>query len=106
MELNWIRTEEGEMSLEPFQTRGRERIARVGRGVMPLSRCCAPLLVADPSAKAPAFALPNGSSLVSEIRVSDNVDLETLCARLREMTDAELLRFGKNNRNMCSPMQT
>jgi hypothetical protein len=43
---------------------------------------------------------------VSEIRVSDNVDLETLCARLREMTDAELLRFGKNNRNMCSPMQT
>ena len=48
------------------------------------------------------FALPQGSSLVPEIQVSDHVDIEDLRARLRKMTDAELLRFGKDNRYMCS----
>ena len=38
-----------------------------------------------------------------EIQVADHVDVETLRARLRKMTDAELLRFGKDNRYMCSP---
>ena len=48
------------------------------------------------------FSLPQGSSLVPEIQVSDHVDIEDLRARLRKMTDAELLRFGKDNRYMCS----
>ena len=33
----------------------------------------------------------------------DGVDLEQLRARLRKMSDAELLRFGKAARNLCSP---
>jgi hypothetical protein len=49
------------------------------------------------------FTLPKGSSLVPEIQVSDHVDVEALRERLRKMTDAELLRFGKDNRYMCSP---
>ena len=49
------------------------------------------------------FSLPQGSSLLSEIQVSDRVDIEALRERLRKMTDAELLRFGKDNRYMCSP---
>jgi hypothetical protein len=40
---------------------------------------------------------------VSEIQVSDQIDIEGLRERLRKMTDAELLRFGKDNRYMCSP---
>ena len=40
---------------------------------------------------------------MSEIQVSDSIDVETLRARLRKMTDAELLRFGKDNCYMCSP---
>jgi len=40
---------------------------------------------------------------VSEIQVSDYVDVEDLRERLPKMTDAELLRFGKDNRYMCSP---
>ena len=40
---------------------------------------------------------------MSEIQVSDHVDVEALRMRLRKMTDAELLRFGKDNRYMCSP---
>jgi hypothetical protein len=39
---------------------------------------------------------------VSEIHVSDHVDVEALRERLRKMTDRELLRFGKDNRYMCS----
>jgi hypothetical protein len=35
---------------------------------------------------------------VPEIQVADHVDVEALRARLRKMTDAELLRFGKDNR--------
>jgi hypothetical protein len=38
-----------------------------------------------------------------EIQVSDHVDIEALRERLRRMTDAELQRFGKDNRYMCSP---
>jgi hypothetical protein len=35
---------------------------------------------------------------------SDNeVDLESLRSRLREMSDAELLRFGRAAKSMCSP---
>jgi hypothetical protein len=34
---------------------------------------------------------------------NDGIDLEELRARLRKMTDAELLRFGKAARNLCSP---
>ena len=35
---------------------------------------------------------------------TDNeVDLESLRARLREMSDAELLRFGRAAKSMCSP---
>jgi hypothetical protein len=33
----------------------------------------------------------------------DGVDLEQLRARLRKMTDADLLRFGKAGKYMCSP---
>jgi hypothetical protein len=33
---------------------------------------------------------------VSEIQVSDCIDVEDLRERLRKMTDAELLRFGKD----------
>jgi len=40
---------------------------------------------------------------VPEIQVADHVDIETLRKRLRKMTDAELLRFGKDNRYMRSP---
>ena len=47
--------------------------------------------------------LPQGSSLVSEIQVSDCIDVEDLRERLRKMTDAELLRFCKDNRYMCGP---
>lgn len=32
----------------------------------------------------------------------DAIDLDELRARLRNMTDAELLAFGKSARNMCS----
>jgi hypothetical protein len=39
---------------------------------------------------------------VSEIQVSDLVDVKALRERLRKMTEAELLRFGKGNRYMCS----
>ena len=41
-----------------------------------------------------------------EIQVSDHVDVEALRTRLRKMTDAELQRFGRNNRHMCSPYAT
>ena len=37
------------------------------------------------------------------IQVSNHVDIESLRERVRKMTDAELLRFGKGNRYMCSP---
>ena len=40
---------------------------------------------------------------MSEIQVSDHVGIEVLRERLRKTTDAELLRFGKDNRYMCSP---
>ena len=40
---------------------------------------------------------------MTEIQVSEHVDLEGLRARIRKMTDAELLHFVKNNRYMCSP---
>jgi len=33
----------------------------------------------------------------------NGLDLEALRARLRRMTDRELLRFGKSARYMCSP---
>ena len=35
---------------------------------------------------------------------TDEVDLEGYRARLRKMTDEELIREGKAARNMCSPM--
>ena len=35
---------------------------------------------------------------------SDEVDLEAYRARLRKMTDEELIREGKAGRHMCSPM--
>ena len=38
-----------------------------------------------------------------ELYVSDHVDIQDLRARIRKMTDAEVLRFGKDNRYMCSP---
>ena len=44
-----------------------------------------------------------GAAWCPEIQVSDHVDIEALRERLRKMTDAELLRFGKDNRYMCSP---
>jgi len=34
----------------------------------------------------------------------DAVDLDDLRARLRKITDAELLAFSKSARYMCSPM--
>ena len=40
---------------------------------------------------------------MSEIQVADHVNVEALRKRLRKMTDAELLRFGKDNQYMCSP---
>ena len=40
---------------------------------------------------------------MSEIQVSDHVGIEVLRERLSKMTDAELLRFGKDNRYMFSP---
>jgi hypothetical protein len=43
---------------------------------------------------------------VSEIQVSDRVDIQDLRERLRKMTDAELPRFGKDNCYMCSRTQT
>jgi hypothetical protein len=36
-------------------------------------------------------------------QVSDQVHTEAFRERLRKMTDAELQRFGKDNRYMCSP---
>ena len=48
-----------------------------------------------------AFTLPKGSSLVSEVHVAD-IDVEALRERLRKTTDAELQRFGRNSRYMCS----
>ena len=33
----------------------------------------------------------------------DDIDLDDLRARLRKMTDAELVAFGKAARRMCSP---
>ena len=33
----------------------------------------------------------------------DDIDLDDLRARLRKMTDAELIAFGKAARHMCSP---
>ena len=59
----------------------------------------------DPRANfsASRFTLPKGSSIVPEIQLSNHVDIESLHERLRKMTDAELLRFGKDNRYMCSP---
>jgi hypothetical protein len=33
----------------------------------------------------------------------NEVDLESLRSRLREMSDAELLRFGRAAKSMCSP---
>jgi hypothetical protein len=35
---------------------------------------------------------------------TDELDLETYRARLRKMTDEELIREGKAGRHMCSPM--
>ena len=40
---------------------------------------------------------------MSEIQVSDHVNVEALRERLRKMTDSELVRFGKDNRYMFSP---
>jgi hypothetical protein len=34
---------------------------------------------------------------------TDSIDLDELRARLRKMSDADLLAFGKAARNMCSP---
>ena len=36
-------------------------------------------------------------------QVSDQVHTEAFRERLRKMTDAKLLRFGRGNRYMCSP---
>jgi hypothetical protein len=37
-----------------------------------------------------------------EIEIREGVDLEELRERLRQMTDKQLLRFGKTARSMCS----
>jgi hypothetical protein len=37
------------------------------------------------------------------IAIQTDINLEHLCARLRKMTDAELIRFGKAGRFMCRP---
>jgi hypothetical protein len=42
-------------------------------------------------------------SNVSPIAIQDGIDLEGLRARLRKMTDAELIRFGKAGRFLCRP---
>lgn len=34
---------------------------------------------------------------------SNEIDLEVLRTRLQKMSDADLLRFGKAARNLCSP---
>ena len=63
--------------------------------------------VTDPRANfsASRFTLPKGSSIVPEIQLSNHVDIESLRERLRKLTDAELLRFGKDNRYMCGPYE-
>lgn len=40
---------------------------------------------------------------MSAVALNDSIDLDELCARLRKMTDAELLRFGQAAKYMCSP---
>ena len=40
---------------------------------------------------------------LSHLSGNDPIDVEELRARLRKMPDADLLRFGKAARNMCSP---
>ena len=40
---------------------------------------------------------------MSDLAGENGLDLEALRARLRRMTDRELLRFGKSARYMCSP---
>jgi hypothetical protein len=40
---------------------------------------------------------------LSSIAIQDCIDLEQLRTRLRKMTDAELRRFGKAAKFMCSP---
>jgi hypothetical protein len=39
---------------------------------------------------------------VPEIHLQGSVDIEALCERLRKMSDAELLRFGKSAKYMTS----
>jgi hypothetical protein len=40
---------------------------------------------------------------LSSIAIQDGIDPEQLRARLRKMTDAELLRCGRDAKFMCSP---
>ena len=40
---------------------------------------------------------------LSHIAADAGIDLEQLRARLRRMSDDELIRFGKAGRYMCSP---
>jgi hypothetical protein len=49
------------------------------------------------------YAPRMGSTLDSTRFNSDEVDLEAFRARLRKMTDEELIREGKAGRYMCSP---
>jgi hypothetical protein len=42
------------------------------------------------------------ASMKSKIQIS-SFDVEALRARLRKMSDVELIRFGKDARYMCSP---
>jgi hypothetical protein len=50
----------------------------------------------------PSRPTPQGNE-PSEIQVSNHADIEALRERLRKMSDAELLRFGKDNRYMDRP---
>ena len=42
-------------------------------------------------------------AIMYDLAGENGLDLEALRARLRRMTDRELLRFGKSARYMCSP---
>jgi hypothetical protein len=40
---------------------------------------------------------------LTSVGFTNEIDLESLRARLRKMNDAELLRFGRAAKSMCSP---
>jgi len=44
-----------------------------------------------------------GGGLMYDLAGENHLDMEALRARLRHMSDRELLRFGRSARFMCSP---